>query len=277
MGTFETGKDHYQVEAKLELASREGEVVVLVSTTLLNLPEGQRVLVCIEDITERKRAEEALWERTLDLGERVKELNCLYGIARLVDQPGVSLEEIAEGTAELIPPAWQYPEVTVARIILSGQESRTENFSETPWRQTADITVHGEPTGTVEVCYLEQRPESDEGPFLKEKRSLIDAIVQQLGEAVERKRAAEALQRAREELEGKVEHQMLRRYPYGLTFRELTVLHLVTAGQSDKEMGTTLGINPLTAQKHISNIMAKMEAASRTEAGVRAVREGLLE
>ena len=69
---------------------------------------------------------------------------------------------------------------------------------------------------------------------------------------------------------------MLRRNPYRLSFRELTVLHLVAAGMSDKEIGAELGISPFTAQKHVSNILAKMSAASRTEAGVRAVREELL-
>ncbi len=53
-------------------------------------------------------------------------------------------------------------------------------------------------------------------------------------------------------------------------------LHLVGAGRSDKQIGAELGISPLTAQKHVSNILTKMDAASRTEAGVRAVREGLL-
>lgn len=87
----------------------------------------------------------------------------------------------------------------------------------------------------------------------------------------------EALLRAREELEGKVERQLLRRNPYGLTFRELTVLNLVAVGRSDKEIGAELAISPLTAQKHISNIMAKMDASSRTEVASRALREGLLD
>ncbi len=96
-------------------------------------------------------------------------------------------------------------------------------------------------------------------------------------DVTERKQAEEALQKAREELEGKVEHQMLRRNPYGLTFRELTVLHLVAAGESDKQIGLTLAISGLTAQKHLENIRGKMGAASRTEASVRAVREGLID
>ncbi len=74
-----------------------------------------------------------------------------------------------------------------------------------------------------------------------------------------------------------MEHQLLRRNPYGLTFRELTILHLVAAGESDKQIGLTLAISALTAQKHLENIRGKMGAASRTEAGVRAVREGVLD
>ena len=70
---------------------------------------------------------------------------------------------------------------------------------------------------------------------------------------------------------------MPRGHPYGLTFRELTVLHLVVTGKSDKEIATVLGISTLTASKHLGNILRKMGAASRTEAGVRALREGLLD
>ena len=93
-----------------------------------------------------------------------------------------------------------------------------------------------------------------------------------------RKRAEEALQEAREELESRVERRMQRGNAHGLTFRELTVLHLVAAGESDKEIAATLGISTLTASKRLANILLhKMGAASRTEAGVRALREGLLD
>jgi PAS domain S-box-containing protein len=140
-----------------------------------------------------RQAEEALRKWTHELGERVKELNCLYSISDLVEKPGISLEEILQGTVDLIPPAWQYPEITCARLILEGQEFRTENFRETIWKQTDGIVVHGERVGTVEVCYLEERPESDEGLFLKEERSLLNAIAERLGGLIERKQAEEAL------------------------------------------------------------------------------------
>jgi PAS domain S-box-containing protein len=102
------------------------------------------------------------------------------------------------------------------------------------------------------------------------------AIISVVRDITGRVQAEEERMLAREELEGRVERQMLRRNPYRLSFRELTVLHLVAAGMADKEIAAELGISPLTAQKHVSNILAKMSAASRTEAGVRAVREELL-
>ncbi len=169
-------------------------------------PSWVRRLPIFRGIADRKRAKEALRQRTHDLGERVKELNCLYGISRLVEKPGMSLEEIAQGTADLIPPSWQYPQVTCARISLDGQEFRTDNFRESPWSQTADITVHGKRVGAVEVCCLEERLESDEGPFLKEERSLIDAIAQRLGETVESKRAEEELRESEQRYRDMVEN-----------------------------------------------------------------------
>jgi DNA-binding NarL/FixJ family response regulator len=56
----------------------------------------------------------------------------------------------------------------------------------------------------------------------------------------------------------------------GLTGRELEVLRLVTAGQSNREIATALFISPKTASVHVSNILGKLGAATRTEAAARA-------
>jgi len=74
-----------------------------------------------------------------------------------------------------------------------------------------------------------------------------------------------------------VERQMERQNVYHLTFRELTILRLVAIGKSDSQIATALHISLLTAHKHVANILRKMGAASRTEAGTRALREGLVE
>jgi PAS domain S-box-containing protein len=163
-----------------------------------NIIESRSIVI---DITKRKQAEEALQKKTHDLVERVKELNCLYGISSLVGQQDISLEEIIQGTVDLIPPSWQYPEITCARVIIQGREWRTKNFQETIWMQSSDIKVHGELNGVLEIYYLEEKPEIDEGPFLKEEKALIDAIAKRLARIIEHRRAEKALRESEKKYE----------------------------------------------------------------------------
>ncbi|MBO0820205.1 MAG: response regulator transcription factor, partial [Nocardiopsaceae bacterium] len=60
----------------------------------------------------------------------------------------------------------------------------------------------------------------------------------------------------------------------GLTDRELEVLRLLARGLSNREIGAELFITPKTASVHVSNILGKLGAASRTEAAAIAYREG---
>lgn len=156
-----------------------------------NVIESRSMVI---DISERKRSEEVL-------RGRVKELNCLYGISHLVEKQGISLEEIIQGTVDLIPSSWQYPEITCARIILGDQESKTKNFRVTDWRQACDITVHGKLSGTVEVYYLEGKPACHEGPFLKEERTLINTIAGRLARITERMRREKEIRFLKEKYE----------------------------------------------------------------------------
>ena len=62
----------------------------------------------------------------------------------------------------------------------------------------------------------------------------------------------------------------------GLTSREREVLRLIAAGRSNREIASVLFIAPKTASVHVSNILGKLGAASRTEAAAIAHREGLV-
>ncbi len=148
---------------------------------------------------------ENLEKRTYDLKERVKELNCLWEISNLVERPDISLEEIIKGTVNLLPSAWQYPQITCARIILDSKEYKSKNFKETVWEQASDIILHQKPIGTVEVYYLEEGPQMEEGPFLKEERNLIDIVAERLGKIIEREQAEVKLQQSYQKLQKTME------------------------------------------------------------------------
>jgi PAS domain S-box-containing protein len=132
----------------------------------------------IELQQEREKSEEDLRKSMDALGERIKELNCLFGVSRLVEKRNISLDDIFQGVVDLIPPACQYPQITCARLNINQQEFQSENFRETAWRLDKEIIVNNRPSGRITVCYLEKMPESDEGPFLAEEKSLIDALAE---------------------------------------------------------------------------------------------------
>ncbi len=152
--------------------------------------QGQvnRIVGIAEDITERKRVEH-------DIKERLKELRYLYSMSRIAERAGIGLNKICQEVVKVLPPSWQYPEITCSRITVNEDEFQTENYRDTVWKQCADIELHGAKAGVVEVGYLEERPAIDEGPFSKEERALINAIAEQLARIIERMKLEEELQK----------------------------------------------------------------------------------
>ncbi len=62
-----------------------------------------------------------------------------------------------------------------------------------------------------------------------------------------------------------------------LTPREREVITLVAEGRTNREIGRRLGVAERTARTHVSNILAKLGLAIRTQAAMWAVREGLVD
>ena len=151
----------------------------------------------IIESSKHKWTKEALKKKTEDLNERVKELNCLYGISKLDEIPDISLDELIQGTVDLIPLSLLYPENTCSRIFLDGKEYKTKKFKETNRKLSSDIFLHDKRMGVLEVYQLEEKHKTDEEPFLKEERSLINAIAERLGRITERYQINELEQRNR--------------------------------------------------------------------------------
>jgi NarL family two-component system response regulator LiaR len=62
-----------------------------------------------------------------------------------------------------------------------------------------------------------------------------------------------------------------------LTERELDVLRLIARGCSNREIATDLVLSEKTVKTHVSNILAKLHLADRTQAALFAVREKIVE
>lgn len=101
-------------------------------------------------------------------------------------------------------------------------------------------------------------------------------------EAEELIRAIKAAAAGQVQLSPKAAARLLREVrapenPEVLTERETEVLRLLGGGQSNKEIAQTLVIGEKTVKTHVSNILAKLNVRSRTQAALYATRIGLVE
>jgi signal transduction histidine kinase len=182
---------------------RRGRIEVVYSTEMPAIDEGpflkeERNLIdaVAETLGLTLAHQRAQWA----LRERVKELTCLYGVAKATQNPARPVDDLLRDIVELLPPGWQYPEITSARITLDGRSFTTSGFGECPWKQSADILVNGVCRGSIDVVYSTEMPAIDEGPFLREERNLIDAVAETLGIALAYRAAQWALRERLKEL-----------------------------------------------------------------------------
>jgi DNA-binding CsgD family transcriptional regulator len=150
------------------------------------------------DVFETKIRRVIMTEKKKDieiaLQERIKELNCLYGMARLAEQHHDSMENFLMHLVDFLPLSWRYAEIACARILFQGEIFDSRKFNWTEGRQSEQIRIGGEAVGEVTIIYMEERPKADDGPFLKEERALLEGIAQRIGEIALRIMAEKELQ-----------------------------------------------------------------------------------
>lgn len=124
-----------------------------------------------------------------NLNERTKELDCLY---RAINLLGIaehgSLEKAIQQVADLIPSGLQFPKVACSRLVIGEQEYRSERYVHSRWLLIADILADEENVGSLEVAYVEMRPDSFKGPFLEEEVFLLNAVACLIGQTIYRKK-----------------------------------------------------------------------------------------
>jgi hypothetical protein len=107
--------------------------------------------------------------------ERLKELAAINRTTQIIKE-AKSVEETLRQICMILPPAWQYPQFTAARILFDGKEYSSSEFKATSWVQRQKFETIDNKVGYIEVYYLKEFPSLDEGPFLLEERHLIENL-----------------------------------------------------------------------------------------------------
>ena len=133
-----------------------------------------------KEITKREKAESIKDQTVYALGERIKELKTLYAVSRVLQMEEALPEKFCSEIAAILPAGWQYPDITAAAVSIGGTNYQTPDYQPSEYFQRADMQTTKGTKICIEVVYLQPMPELDEGPFLKEERSLINMLVEML-------------------------------------------------------------------------------------------------
>jgi len=125
--------------------------------------------------------EKPLEEIIDELKERAKELNCLYSVQEILNKSDLLDKESIQQIVDIIPPGFQYPEVSYARINCPLGIFTSKDFAESKWELNTSIIIQDEIIGEISLFYGMEMPKSHEGPFLKEERRLLESIAERIG------------------------------------------------------------------------------------------------
>lgn len=136
------------------------------------LKEELMLINTLSSLISNSGSQNELEQLILNNTERLKELKGLNQTS-LILQKGKPVDEALQDICSILPDAYQYPEHTAVRIIYNSRVFMSRNFTETQWVQRQSFETPKKLKGIIEVFYLKEFPEEDEGPFLKEERDLL--------------------------------------------------------------------------------------------------------
>lgn len=126
------------------------------------------------------------------LRERTKEITALLEVSRLA-HAAQNEHDLLTSVLPAIPPGWQYPEATAARLEIGTVAAQTPNYQPTPGSLTEPLVHEGLVLGRLTVACTPAAPAGNGGPFLPEERLLLRGLAEQITAALIRIRSQEEL------------------------------------------------------------------------------------
>lgn len=163
-------------------------------------------LATLLDVTEWQKTEVNLRKATRELEVRVRELDCLFEISRAVERSAGSLPAILEDSVAILSRTWSGEAEACARIVLNDLSYQSPGFDPAADLLRAEIFVHGEEAGEIEVGFPSGTPsEVGETPPPDHQR-LLEAVAQRLGRTAERVKGRQLLREKEEEMRERLTH-----------------------------------------------------------------------
>lgn len=173
--------------------------------TLCVFDTKARVLSEVQKTALKVLAKQVVRQLDLRLKERqlmgrTNELNGIFAISKIKEKTELSMQEMLQEIANIIPQAFQFPEYTAVRIKLYDYTIQTADFKETPLRLISQIKTETDTLGAVEV-HVNKKVAKDRTAFLPEEKNLMEVIALQIKAVAETKAFELGILNLNEELE----------------------------------------------------------------------------
>lgn len=150
------------------------------------LEAHQEVLALQAELAEAKWIGEALRERTRQLGERTKELECLYQISDCL-RGGKKIHQVLQRIVNTLPQGYQFPASTSAELTILGRTYRSAKFQTASTTHACKISVRGLAPGKIRVFVSQGAAIMDKIAILPEEKILLHMVATWIGEVVDRR------------------------------------------------------------------------------------------
>ncbi len=188
---------------------KDGNEIIVEGTLFPRYEEGKITSIegIFHDMTKHEQMKRILQNQNYILNKRVQELKCLFGISDIVEKTEGPVDLILQKIVDILPYAWQYPDIVSVRLTLNRKEYKTKNFKDTTWKISREIFLRKELAGILEICYIDKRPNINQELFMNEEKHLLNEIAERIGNIVEEKEIKEELKRYTNKLEEEVKRQ----------------------------------------------------------------------
>lgn len=145
---------------------------------------SKKIDFLIKRVNELEEREKNYIKTENKLNERIKELNCLFELSNLISNNQMDLDDFLQSVVNIIPPAFQFSDVTFARISFGKKEFLTHKFTESKHVISSKFIVNDKLEGQIDVFSLKEKLTEDEFIFLHEEIKLIEEISLRLSSAI---------------------------------------------------------------------------------------------
>lgn len=152
------------------------------------------------DVTDRKIADEQINILLKDKGELIKEINCLYGLSKLMEETPDSLDDILHLAADMLTESCANTEHSVSKIVYKEIPSFSTDYTEPVISIESDLIINGTKKGYILLGYTET--ETDKGTISFSERDVIFLAnaSERIGKIIELIKAREDLKKLEREV-----------------------------------------------------------------------------